>query len=160
MAIDLTGITNENEFYTHHYLAAILEELRATREMVDRLLLASLEPAQPGEMYAFPAACPGGSWSSDTPVFDLDTLDAAETLGNSPEVAAAIDRMEAHIPDGVPAVKQQHFHLTPRPFSGQAQTEVKRAAELLRKMRRGSVREGQSGGAEAEAKGAKCQSKN
>src|SRR5579871_3917839 len=25
MAIDLTGITNENEFYTHHYLAAILE---------------------------------------------------------------------------------------------------------------------------------------
>jgi hypothetical protein len=25
MAIDLTGIANENEFYTHHYLAAILE---------------------------------------------------------------------------------------------------------------------------------------
>jgi hypothetical protein len=25
MSIDLTGITNENEFYTHHYLAAILE---------------------------------------------------------------------------------------------------------------------------------------
>lgn len=25
MAIDLTGISNENEFYTHHYLAAILE---------------------------------------------------------------------------------------------------------------------------------------
>lgn len=25
MAIDITGITNENEFYTHHYLAAILE---------------------------------------------------------------------------------------------------------------------------------------
>jgi hypothetical protein len=25
MPIDLTGITNENEFYTHHYLAAILE---------------------------------------------------------------------------------------------------------------------------------------
>lgn len=25
MAIDTTGITNENEFYTHHYLAAILE---------------------------------------------------------------------------------------------------------------------------------------
>src|ERR1017187_6987495 len=25
MALDLTGITNENEFYTHHYLAAILE---------------------------------------------------------------------------------------------------------------------------------------
>ncbi|MCK8601853.1 Eco57I restriction-modification methylase domain-containing protein [Desulfoferrobacter suflitae] len=25
MAIDLTGITNENEFYTHHYLSAILE---------------------------------------------------------------------------------------------------------------------------------------
>jgi len=24
--IDLTGITNENEFYTHHYLSAILEE--------------------------------------------------------------------------------------------------------------------------------------
>src|SRR5262245_650832 len=25
MSLDLTGITNENEFYTHHYLAAILE---------------------------------------------------------------------------------------------------------------------------------------
>ena len=25
MSIDITGITNENEFYTHHYLAAILE---------------------------------------------------------------------------------------------------------------------------------------
>ena len=25
MAIDFTGITNENEFYTHHYLSAILE---------------------------------------------------------------------------------------------------------------------------------------
>ena len=25
MALDLTGIANENEFYTHHYLAAILE---------------------------------------------------------------------------------------------------------------------------------------
>jgi type I restriction-modification system DNA methylase subunit len=25
MALDLTGITNENEFYTHHYLTAILE---------------------------------------------------------------------------------------------------------------------------------------
>jgi hypothetical protein len=25
MAIDLTGITNEREFYTHHYLSAILE---------------------------------------------------------------------------------------------------------------------------------------
>jgi len=25
MAMDITGITNENEFYTHHYLAAILE---------------------------------------------------------------------------------------------------------------------------------------
>lgn len=25
MALDLTGITNENEFYTHHYLSAILE---------------------------------------------------------------------------------------------------------------------------------------
>ncbi|NBC13633.1 MAG: hypothetical protein GVY09_09870, partial [Gammaproteobacteria bacterium] len=25
MAIDLTGIANENEFYTHHYLSAILE---------------------------------------------------------------------------------------------------------------------------------------
>jgi len=25
MAIDITGITNENEFYTHHYLSAILE---------------------------------------------------------------------------------------------------------------------------------------
>ena len=25
MAIDLTGVSNENEFYTHHYLAAILE---------------------------------------------------------------------------------------------------------------------------------------
>ena len=25
MAIDLTGISNENEFYTHHYLSAILE---------------------------------------------------------------------------------------------------------------------------------------
>jgi hypothetical protein len=24
--LDLTGITNENEFYTHHYLSAILEE--------------------------------------------------------------------------------------------------------------------------------------
>ena len=26
MAIDLTGIRNENEFYTHHYLSAILEQ--------------------------------------------------------------------------------------------------------------------------------------
>jgi len=26
MAIDITGITNENEFYTHHYLSAILEK--------------------------------------------------------------------------------------------------------------------------------------
>ena len=25
MAIDLTGISNDNEFYTHHYLSAILE---------------------------------------------------------------------------------------------------------------------------------------
>ena len=25
MALDLTGITVENEYYTHHYLAAILE---------------------------------------------------------------------------------------------------------------------------------------
>ena len=25
MAIDLTGVINENEFYTHHYLSAILE---------------------------------------------------------------------------------------------------------------------------------------
>ena len=25
MAIDLTGINNENEFYTHHYMTAILE---------------------------------------------------------------------------------------------------------------------------------------
>ena len=25
MAIDITGIKNENEFYTHHYLSAILE---------------------------------------------------------------------------------------------------------------------------------------
>ena len=25
MAIDLTGITNKNEFYTHHYLSAVLE---------------------------------------------------------------------------------------------------------------------------------------
>ena len=25
MATDLTGINNENEFYTHHYLTAILE---------------------------------------------------------------------------------------------------------------------------------------
>ena len=25
MAFDITGITNENEFYTHHYLSAILE---------------------------------------------------------------------------------------------------------------------------------------
>ncbi|MCP5049905.1 MAG: hypothetical protein GY940_22245, partial [bacterium] len=25
MAIDITGITNENEFYSHHYLAAIFE---------------------------------------------------------------------------------------------------------------------------------------
>ncbi|HBH07203.1 MAG TPA: hypothetical protein DDX92_11450 [Flavobacteriales bacterium] len=25
MTIDITGITNENEFYTHHYLSAILE---------------------------------------------------------------------------------------------------------------------------------------
>src|ERR1035441_10416492 len=25
MAINLTGISNENEFYTHHYLSAILE---------------------------------------------------------------------------------------------------------------------------------------
>ena len=25
MAMDITGITNENEFYTHHYLSAILE---------------------------------------------------------------------------------------------------------------------------------------
>ena len=25
MALDLTGINNENEFYTHHYLSAILE---------------------------------------------------------------------------------------------------------------------------------------
>jgi len=24
--IDLTGVTNENEFYTHHYLSAIFEE--------------------------------------------------------------------------------------------------------------------------------------
>ncbi|NDJ15645.1 MAG: hypothetical protein EBY17_31485, partial [Acidobacteriia bacterium] len=33
MAIDLTGITNENEFYTHHYLAAILEnDLKAVLE--------------------------------------------------------------------------------------------------------------------------------
>ena len=33
MAIDLTGITNENEFYTHHYLAAILEgDLRSLFE--------------------------------------------------------------------------------------------------------------------------------
>ena len=26
MAIDITGITNENEFYTHHYLSVILEK--------------------------------------------------------------------------------------------------------------------------------------
>lgn len=26
MALDLTGISNENEFYTSHYLAAILED--------------------------------------------------------------------------------------------------------------------------------------
>ncbi len=26
MAIDFTGITNKNEFYTHHYLNAIPEE--------------------------------------------------------------------------------------------------------------------------------------
>ena len=26
MAIDLTGINNENEFYTHHYLSAILAD--------------------------------------------------------------------------------------------------------------------------------------
>jgi hypothetical protein len=26
MAIDLTGISNDNEFYTHHYLSAILEQ--------------------------------------------------------------------------------------------------------------------------------------
>jgi hypothetical protein len=33
MPIDLTGITNENEFYTHHYLAAILEgDLKAVFE--------------------------------------------------------------------------------------------------------------------------------
>ncbi|MDR3749020.1 MAG: hypothetical protein P4M04_12840 [Acidobacteriota bacterium] len=33
MPIDLTGITNENEFYTHHYLAAILEgDLKSTFE--------------------------------------------------------------------------------------------------------------------------------
>jgi hypothetical protein len=33
MALDLTGITNENEFYTHHYLAAILEgDLKALFE--------------------------------------------------------------------------------------------------------------------------------
>jgi hypothetical protein len=33
MPIDLTGITNENEFYTHHYLAAILEgDLKALFE--------------------------------------------------------------------------------------------------------------------------------
>ena len=25
MAFDLTGIVNENEYYTHHYLQAILE---------------------------------------------------------------------------------------------------------------------------------------
>jgi len=25
MSMDITGITNENEFYTHHYLSAILE---------------------------------------------------------------------------------------------------------------------------------------
>ena len=25
MAINIIGITNENEFYTHHYLSAILE---------------------------------------------------------------------------------------------------------------------------------------
>ena len=25
MALNLTGISNENEFYTHHYLSAILE---------------------------------------------------------------------------------------------------------------------------------------
>ncbi len=25
MAMDITGIRNENEFYTHHYLSAILE---------------------------------------------------------------------------------------------------------------------------------------
>ncbi len=33
MAIDITGITNENEFYTHHYLSAILEnELKEDEE--------------------------------------------------------------------------------------------------------------------------------
>ncbi|MBE9520242.1 MAG: hypothetical protein IME97_03865, partial [Proteobacteria bacterium] len=26
MPIDITGITNENEFYTHHYLSVILEK--------------------------------------------------------------------------------------------------------------------------------------
>lgn len=25
MILDITGITNENEFYTHHYVSAILE---------------------------------------------------------------------------------------------------------------------------------------
>ena len=25
MSLDLTGITNENEYYSHHYLSAILE---------------------------------------------------------------------------------------------------------------------------------------
>ncbi|MEY3785798.1 MAG: hypothetical protein RLZ75_3, partial [Pseudomonadota bacterium] len=25
MALDLTGINNENEFYSHHYLSAIFE---------------------------------------------------------------------------------------------------------------------------------------
>lgn len=34
--IDLTGITNENEFYTHHYLSVILDnDLKNLRDCID-----------------------------------------------------------------------------------------------------------------------------
>jgi hypothetical protein len=75
---------------TERYLAAILEEMRATRDLVDRLLLIALEPA-PDPVMAM-AAREGAAWPApktfdtthpvspirDVPAFDLTALEIAE----------------------------------------------------------------------------------
>ena len=47
MALDLTGVTNENEFYTHHYFGRIVERARAFAKSRSLPVVVVVEAAEP-----------------------------------------------------------------------------------------------------------------
>ena len=61
MAIDLTGISNENEFYTQHYLSAILEA--DLKQLFERWAAARWKRRRNRHTSDY-AASPGVTWSS------------------------------------------------------------------------------------------------